>query len=610
MAQDRSSIHKHLIKISVGFFVCTLLVAGYFYLESFLQRKKTAELESRNVIYVKFLRLQKTFLDMETGLRGYALEGEASFLQPYQEADESVDPLIEELYRLTTIDYKVQKLLRENHDAFREWDKFAKKTVGKISTFQNFEKFDHKTDDGKGLFDDIRKTSKAFLFELEAQLGKKRQELSTLQGRSFWVSILLVLLVLLFYSWFLGKEMRQAVSGYSTIVDDLKKKNKEVDEASKTKDLFLANMSHEIRTPLGAILGFAELLSKDNSLNPETKSHSVFIKRNSEHLLGLVDDLFDISKLVADKFEVNEEPVNLAQFIVDIENYFQSKLNDRRITFNVSLDTRIPTQVNSDPVRLKQIVTNLVGNAIKFSPDGSEVKIIFSFSAGRLQVDVMDNGIGIDKKIHDKIFDAFIQAEGEHSRSFGGAGLGLSISKKLANAMGGDLTLVSSRLKVGSHFRLSLPAEAQSTSFLEKKYRETAQVFDLKETKGVRNEFDFSNKKILLAEDSQENQILFKIFLESAKTNLEIVGNGSDAVRRALADDFDAILMDIQMPGLDGYEAVNILRGSHYRKPIIALTAHAMKGEKEKCLEAGFSDYVSKPVSQQTLLSTLDRNLG
>ena len=607
LSLDSKTFQSFLIRI-VGlpiFFIVLMLIG--FYIQGEYFNDLSSQARKLEMAKVEILKFDKGISEIENALNGYILSGSLDFKKRLDVGMSKIEPISDKLFERVAGDIRKIKALRE---LLKLYGVFTTHVDESLNLFEKGAQEEAKKFllNSKNTYMTLKNETSTFYNKLNNDVNKVVQKQKNMAELSAILEIMITLTLVFFIVFIMMKQLKSLTSSYRNLLYKNVENMEELRASAKTKDLFLANMSHEIRTPLGAILGFSELLAEDPNLSTEAKSHSVFIRRNSEHLLGLIDDLFDISRLVADKLDLHMESVGLAQFIDDIENYFNSKLNDRKIELRVILDTRIPSKVYSDPVRLRQIVTNLVGNAIKFSSDGSTVKLIFSFSSGRLQVDVIDSGIGIEKSIQDKIFDAFIQAEDEHSRNYGGAGLGLSISKKLAQAMGGNLSLVSSQIKVGSHFRLSLPTEAQSTDFLERKYREQADVIEINEKSQKRQSFDFSTKKILLAEDSPENQVLFKIFLESANANLKIVGNGSDAVRQALAEDYDAILMDIQMPGLDGYEAVNILRGSHYDKPIIALTAHAMKGEKEKCLNAGFSDYISKPVGQQALLEILHKN--
>jgi CheY-like chemotaxis protein/two-component sensor histidine kinase len=322
--------------------------------------------------------------------------------------------------------------------------------------------------------------------------------------------------------------------------------------------------------------------------------------------LNLVEDLFGLSKVGSNKLEVCHEKTDLLQLIKDIKNIFSSSCENTKIKLNLIVTDEINRYVESDPVRLKQILTNLVGNAVKFSKTGDEIKFIVSKREDQIVFDVIDQGLGIPEEKQDSIFTAFEQVDINHTRQFGGAGLGLSISKNLASLLKGNIELVESKINIGSHFRASFTLNSFGSMTFSQKNIEIQET--PKTLAKVEHKFkNLNGKKILLAEDSKENQILFKIFLESEGLIVDTAESGLDAVKFAFNKSHDLILMDIQMPGLDGYEATKILKDAGYDKKIIALTAHSIAGEKEKCLKLGFDGYISKPVSKINLLLTISK---
>jgi signal transduction histidine kinase/CheY-like chemotaxis protein len=423
-----------------------------------------------------------------------------------------------------------------------------------------------------------------------------------------YLTILIVLLII-----YISKEVRKLILNYRQILNKNLENVEKMEKASKAKDLFLANMSHEIRTPLGAIIGFADQAYENENLDSDTHSYIAFIRRNSRHLLSLVDDLFDVSKINANKISLINEKFDFYALLEDVENMFLSKLHDKNIKLNVNTSKDVPQYIDSDMTRFRQIILNLLGNAVKFSLSNTQIEIITSFDEDILTMDVIDQGVGIAPETQGDIFQVFTQEDVSHSRKYGGAGLGLSISRKFARLMEGDIVLVSSEKNKGSHFKFTIKLKRISPELIKEAPVEIKQTkseeLDEDNDEDKNKSYDFSQYKILLAEDSKENQVLFKIFLDSAKANLTIVDNGTDAVREALNNDYDLVVLDIQMPGLDGYEAVEIMRKSGYKKTIIALTAHTLMGEKEKCKKAGFDDFLSKPITKRTLLRSISKHL-
>ncbi len=609
---DNRTFQNHLIRIvSIPvFFILVLLVFFHFqndYIGALGSKKNRFER-----LRLGLVQIEKYYSDVENGMRGYIMTGDDDFRSLAEESLKKIDPLMDRIFLDLSMDANFATKFRSLLVGHGDFKRYVLTTLSlRESKIRNAQQkaekqlvHDHQN------YSAIKKRVENFRDQVEARHREVSKKLRSTLEITGIIEIVFTLILAFFVVFIMIRQLKKLTASYRSLLSENIKNVEEMRASSKTKDLFLANMSHEIRTPLGAILGFSELIADDPQVKGEMKHHVSFIKRNSEHLLDLIDDLFDISRLSADKLELHFEEVKLAQFIKDIENYFLQKISDKKLDFKVEFGNKIPKAIKTDPTRLKQIVTNLVGNAIKFSPNDSMVKMVVGFSNGRLLVDVIDQGIGIEEKNQKSIFNTFTQADAEHARHFGGAGLGLSISKQLAKALEGELILVSSRKNIGSHFRVSLPCEVMGEDWIESpKSLDQAQVEESEKKRPLKKDYDFSDKRVLLAEDSKENQVLFKIFIEGAKANLTTVDNGSDAVKKAMAEPYDLVLMDIQMPGLDGYEAVNILRGSQYSKKIIALTAHTMKGEKERCLEAGFDDYISKPVSQQSLLQTMERAL-
>lgn len=387
--------------------------------------------------------------------------------------------------------------------------------------------------------------------------------------------------------------------------------------AAAAKGAFVATVSHELRTPLTAILGFAETLEDGGASTAERLSAARTIRRNGEHLLALINDVLDFSKLEAGGMTVEPQPCALLELIADVTDLLRISAEARGLTFAVEFDGALPDRICTDPVRLRQILFNLVGNALKFTRRGG-VRVTVGLRRGpeaQLAIDVRDTGIGLAADNADSIFAPFAQADRSISRLYGGTGLGLAVSRQLARLLGGDVVLVESTPGSGSCFRATLAVgpldEARLIDAPQRAFRTRSRRAD----GGPCSTRDqLAGCRVLLAEDGPDNQRLFSTFLARAGAIVRVVVNGREAVDVALgsvhrqrAGDppaaFDVILMDMQMPEMDGYEATRTLRRRGYSRPIIALTAHAVDGDRQACLDAGCDGYATKPISRAQLVA-------
>jgi signal transduction histidine kinase/CheY-like chemotaxis protein/HPt (histidine-containing phosphotransfer) domain-containing protein len=385
-------------------------------------------------------------------------------------------------------------------------------------------------------------------------------------------------------------------------------------DANRSKSAFLANMSHEIRTPMAAIIGYTDLLL-DPTLDASERVNNVqTIRRNAGHLMSLVNDILDISKIEAGKMTVESIATSPSQVIVEVASLMRVRAVEKKLGFDIEFAGAIPETIQSDPTRLRQILLNFVGNAIKFTETGA-VRIRVrcdapSSAEPRLTIEVSDQGIGMTQEQIGRLFTAFTQADTSTTRKFGGSGLGLVISKRLAELLGGDITVESTAGR-GSLFRVSIPTGSLAGVNMVEGRVEAELVVPAARpaTPVVRLP---SSCRVLLAEDGHDNQILITTFLSKAGANVKVVENGQlavDEARAALAAGapYDVILMDMQMPVLDGYGAASKLRATGYRGPIVAITAHAMAGDRQRCESAGCDDYLSKPVDRAQLVATVAR---
>ena len=384
---------------------------------------------------------------------------------------------------------------------------------------------------------------------------------------------------------------------------DLARANQELEAANRAKSEFLANMSHELRTPMTAVLGYADLLLDDDLTAEERQAHVSTIRKNGEHLLSVINDILDLSKIEAGRMTVERIPCAPSQILDDVVSLLHVRAVSRGLALQVRYETPIPEMIRSDPTRLRQILLNLVGNAIKFTERGS-VQLLVSCDAARRRIafEIADTGIGMSREHVERLFQPFTQADTSTTRVFGGTGLGLAICHRLAGMLGGDIQ-VASLLGRGSSFVLTLEAGPLDAVRMIDRFRVPAPAA----ATGPLPSAQLAGSA-LLAEDSRANQALIATFLRKAGVVVTIAETGRIAVEEALAEragesGFDVILMDMQMPELDGYGATRALRQSGYRRPIIALTAHAMDGDRDKCLAAGCDDYLTKPVDRDALLT-------
>lgn len=399
----------------------------------------------------------------------------------------------------------------------------------------------------------------------------------------------------------------QSLNKVNRTLEELTTAKKELEESMKVKSQFMANMSHEIRTPMNAVIGFTDLLLK-TPLTNEQKQYIDAVKTSGKNLLVIINDILDFSKIESGKLEFELIDFRLSQVISTVTELMLTKSIEKNIRLSTNIDPRIPDNLIGDPTRLNQILLNLVGNGIKFTNQG-EVKITVDLHSEvnnmeELKFSVSDTGIGIPEDKLKTLFKAFTQVSNETTRKYGGTGLGLVIAKELVELQGGTIS-VQSKVGEGSTFSFYLKFKKGNKS--ESGNKSSVENFEVKELEGL---------NVLLVEDNLLNQILAKKVLTDWKLKVEVAENGLIAIDKLEKNNFDLILMDIQMPEMDGYDATHYIREKLISPkndvPIIAMTAHALTGEAEKCINAGMDDYISKPFDSKILyykiVSVLKKN--
>ncbi len=395
--------------------------------------------------------------------------------------------------------------------------------------------------------------------------------------------------------------------------DELLQAKLVAEAANRAKSEFLANMSHEIRTPMTAILGFSENLV-DSTLSESEKLDCVHtIRRNGESLLAIINDILDLSKIEAGKMGVNLVSYEPCRVIAEVASLALVQAEAKGLPLNIEYEGTIPKTIHTDPARLRQILINLIGNAIKFTETGCIrllTRLAHDGDEPCLQFDVIDTGQGIREEAKESLFQPFTQVDTSTTRRIGGTGLGLTISQRFAGLLGGDITILETELGVGSTFRVTVATgPLDNVKMLEDPLSATVLAEDASAVaQALRAKLQ--GLRILFADDGPDNQRLISFFLRKAGADVTVQENGKLALDAALAardegKPFDVILMDMQMPVMDGYEATVQLRQKGYTEPIIALTARAMEGDREQCLKAGCDDYATKPIDRKKLIDLI-----
>ncbi len=407
------------------------------------------------------------------------------------------------------------------------------------------------------------------------------------------IFFLLAFSALLF--WYIFSTIKKQLN----LIDEVNESEKKIKELAKLKENFMANMSHEIRTPMNAILGFAQLLSQQ-PLEAKVKEYVQNINRSGDNLLHIINDILDLSKIESGLMRIEPTNINLRDLIQSVKMMFEKQANDKNIDLNIEFNENVPKEIKGDGMRITQILVNLLSNAFKFTSTGS-IKILIDLISSKngkelISVAVADTGIGIEDYKLNRIFDRFQQSDDSITRRFGGTGLGLTIAKEIVELMQGEIS-VKSELNSGSTFTIKIP--------FERVVKDSTKVMAANKPNGINS--DLKNLHVLIIEDNKLNQALMYHLLNEWQVSFDIVDNGKEALEMITKKKFDLLLMDLQMPEMDGYSCTREIRNNlKLDIPIIAMSAHAFPGEREKCLQYGMNDYISKPIDHIQLFELLN----
>ena len=602
----RNKLGKRVVVLITNLGLGLLLAISAFSFWSGRQYRKTNEWSKHSAEVVASLNeLQIMVERAETAQRGFVITTDRGFLEPFYQARSELDADITHLFFLVSDNPKQTEKMHLLKNLIEQKTETLEVAIDLIEKNRPREAFEFvKAGKGRLQMDDIRAGFKAILDAETEILRSRTTQAESEFNRASWL-VLAGLILAFSLLQFVTLKLSREITRRTLVEKELVRAEAKANEASTLKSQFLANMSHEIRTPLNGIIGMTKLLS-ETKLDSEQIDFLQTIRDSSNSLLSLINEILDLSKIESGKLQIEEVHFELRSLVQSTRSILEFAASARSISFIIEVADDLPDLYLGDPLRIRQILLNLLNNAIKFS-DGGTVHLRVTKkrdegSSVRIFFEVIDQGIGLNEEVKAKLFQAFTQGDESTSRRYGGTGLGLSIAKQLVNMMNGQIGVEENEGK-GSRFYFDVLLKTAKYS--------DSQI-------APRHEVDEAvnlGARVLVAEDNLINQKVASAMLKRMGCTVTIVADGGAAIDALKDQDFDLVLMDGQMPIIDGYEATRRIRSGdtgarNPRIPIIAVTANAIKGDLENCLSAGMNDYVSKPISQSDLMFKMQKWLS
>ena len=603
LTNQRPTFRRALIKTLLIPMLLGALTAGVFFMQVRYLTSMAGRVEHSDSVISSANQVGYLFMEARIRWQRIHLQGFKKDLERFEPIEREVIHHIEQLRVLVRDNPSqlifTQKMLRR----MKMWEAIGDRQLGTVQT-SNPQEIIKIILERDALSFGFREALDSFI-ESEERIRtdriQKSEEATRLVTR---LGIGMASLIGIIIGFFTRFQLLSLADSYNDALAAVELQAQTLESANKAKNLFLANMSHEMRTPLSAIIGFTKMALAPYQTSTDIHASLEAIQRNSEHLHKIINDLLDISRIEAGQIQIVKTKALLSNLVDEIRINFRKLFQEKNIPFRITFSPEVPDVILTDPIRLGQILNNLIGNALKFTQRG-DVSLDVDFelgpsptAPGKLLFRISDTGVGIPNNKVAQLFQPFVQVDNSEHRRFTGTGLGLAISRQLARALGGDLILERSQLNIGSTFRLTIPTEHSLTP-----YNDTSRTLEEKNAFATKNQPPLLGIRILAAEDSPDLALLIEKFLKRNGAQIELVRDGIEVIASAINGSFDIILMDIHMPLKDGITATKELRDQGYKKPIIALTAHASEEERQRCLEAGCDDHVPKPMDPVLLIS-------
>ncbi|PQA56876.1 hybrid sensor histidine kinase/response regulator [Siphonobacter curvatus] len=591
-----------------AYFILLAFIAGTVLLLALQinSTRNTVKLINTNTTLLKELRagnylreIDRDILSVESRIRASIATNDTSHLKGVDENIDKVEMFLDSLSTNTT-DTAVHRMIRRLSVLALEKKKTKERLLSRFLVKGNMNETSSIANPrARKISDEITATTAKIYESRQYEMMQLSQESEERGNKARWYDLSILILLLAgggVICFFIVRQFQRQ----NQLIQELNESEKKASVAAQAKENFLANMSHEIRTPLSGMLGFTNLLQK-RKLDAESMAFVHSIQKSGESLLAIINEILDLSKIEAGMMRITPGVFSVNGLVHSIQTLFGERLKEKGLQLYVTIDPAIPDTLIGDATRLTQVLVNLIGNAIKFTQQGHISIDVYNKSLGnkiiQLGFRITDTGIGIESEKLEEIFDRFNQGEASTTRNYGGTGLGLSIAKNLILLQQGAIT-VQSKPGKGTTFDFYIPYEVAEEQLDQKPVSEAIYLKDK----------TYMPLSILVVDDNATNQSLMKHLLLQWNVAFDTVSNGLEALEKLRDSTYDLILMDIQMPHMDGYTATQQIREVFQLDiPIIAMTAHAMAGEREKCLSRGMNEYISKPINEEELFNVISR---